>query len=143
MLHTSSRTSQIVTIPYIPDLTNPGFLDVLLPAKDDKMYSVAIAKDEVPQNEMMAALHKTKHQAVTDNGAMAYHSTGSSLLDAFQGLTRKTFGVSVDNYLEAAWKEDPALTLKIIWSLRSIHNGKGEREIFYRQVSCSNTITEG
>ncbi|KIJ09162.1 hypothetical protein PAXINDRAFT_87872 [Paxillus involutus ATCC 200175] len=34
--------------------------------------------------------------------------------------------------LENAWAEDPALTLRMIWSARSIHDGKGDKELFYR-----------
>ena len=34
-----------------------------------------------------------------------------------------------------AWAEDPDLTLKIIWNLRSIHDGKSEKEGFYRYDS--------
>jgi hypothetical protein len=34
--------------------------------------------------------------------------------------------------LAKAWEEDPSLTLRIIWNTRSIHNGKGDKELFYR-----------
>ncbi|KAG2062726.1 hypothetical protein BDR04DRAFT_1235663, partial [Suillus decipiens] len=61
----------------------------------------------------------------------AFSSTLSATLDAFNGIRPGVSGSSVDNYLFKAWAEDPALTLRIIWSLRSIHDGKGEKELFY------------
>ncbi|KAI0262261.1 hypothetical protein BGY98DRAFT_1092197 [Russula aff. rugulosa BPL654] len=40
--------------------------------------------------------------------------------------------LTIDGVLAKAWAEDPALTLKIIWNTRSIHDGKGDKELFYR-----------
>ncbi|KIJ06903.1 hypothetical protein PAXINDRAFT_51147, partial [Paxillus involutus ATCC 200175] len=34
--------------------------------------------------------------------------------------------------LENAWSEDPVLTVRIIWNARSIHDGKGDKELFDR-----------
>lgn len=39
---------------------------------------------------------------------------------------------TIDSVLARAWAEDPALTLKIIWNTGSIHDGKGDKELFYR-----------
>lgn len=139
MSHNSASTSQIVTIPYIAELFNPSFLDVLLPIKGVKTVDESMQVD-VPKNAMMAALQTTTHQALTENGAMTYDSTGSPLLDAFQGITRDTYGRKVDTYLDAAWKEDADMTLKLIWSLRSIHDGKGEKEVFYRYVPLNRLL---
>lgn len=63
--------------------------------------------------------------------AEAYSSTGSATLDAFNGLNWWSFQ-QINKALERAWAEDPALTLRIIWNMRSIHDGKGENELFYR-----------
>ncbi|KAJ7500326.1 hypothetical protein B0H11DRAFT_2155591 [Mycena galericulata] len=80
----------------------------------------------------MDALREFSHRTHTENGAPAYDSTLSATLDAFQHLTRFSYGTRVEELLEKAWVEDPTLTLKIIWNLRSIHEGKSEREAFYR-----------
>ncbi|KAG2065503.1 hypothetical protein BDR04DRAFT_1032578 [Suillus decipiens] len=79
----------------------------------------------------MDALRSTAHHKLTENESPAFSSTLSATLDAFNGIRPGVSGSSVDNYLFKAWAEDPALTLRIIWSLRSIHDGKGEKELFY------------
>ncbi|KAJ7662973.1 hypothetical protein B0H17DRAFT_1171606 [Mycena rosella] len=81
---------------------------------------------------MIDALHESSHRTYTENGAPAYNSTLSPTLDAFQKLKPYLYGEQVGNLLEKAWEEDPDLTLKIIWNMRSIHDGKAEREGFYR-----------
>ncbi|KAG1743657.1 uncharacterized protein EDB91DRAFT_1125272 [Suillus paluster] len=80
---------------------------------------------------MMDALRSTVHQKLTENASPAFSSTLSTTLDAFQGIRPGVSGSSIDDYLSKAWAEDPALTLRIIWSLRSIHDGKADKELFY------------
>lgn len=128
----AASSSQKTTLPFIAELYDPNFLDVLLPqsAKNTRP-SVASAEVE-PKNPLMEALRLNTAQTLTANGSPAYSSTGSATLDAFQALRRDTFGRAVDKNLDAAWKEDAELTLRIIWNLRSIHDGKSEKETFYR-----------
>ncbi|KAH9930860.1 uncharacterized protein B0H18DRAFT_1116569 [Fomitopsis serialis] len=121
-----------VTLPTIPELYSPDFLDILLPAKE---HVVAVPEPEVvpdPRSPFMDALLATAQHTVTENGAPAYSSTQSPTLDAFQALRPRAHGTNISRYLEAAWEHDPQLTLRIIWHLRSIHDGKGEREVFYQ-----------
>jgi hypothetical protein len=66
----------------------------------------------------------------------ALSSTGSATLDAFNGLNAWSFK-DVSDYLETSWKEDPGVTLRLIWNIRSIHDGKSEKELFYRSASCA------
>ncbi|KAJ7679294.1 hypothetical protein DFH06DRAFT_974655 [Mycena polygramma] len=80
----------------------------------------------------MDALQQFSHRTRTENYAPAYNSTLSPTLDAFQKLTQYSYGDQVGELLDKAWAEDPNLTLKIIWNLRSIHDGKSEKEGFYR-----------
>jgi len=40
----------------------------------------------------------------------------------------------IDALLAKLWAEDPALTLRVIWNTRSIHDGKGDKELFYKCV---------
>ena len=132
----AAATSQIVTLPVIPELHYPDFLDTLLPAGSESAGSVAtsaLAKPEA-KNAMMDALKATTHRTYTDNGAPAYSSTGSPTLDAFRALRPHARSASISQCLQEAWAEDPELTLRIIWNLRSIHDGKGEREVFYQYV---------
>lgn len=125
-------SSQNTTLPFIAELYDPNFLDVLLPPTKENSRAVPMEVDEVVKNPMIEALHSTINQTLTENGAPAYRSTGSATLDAFQALGKYTFGRSVNQYLDDAWKEDAELTLRIIWNLRSIHDGKSEKEAFYR-----------
>ncbi|KIJ69716.1 hypothetical protein HYDPIDRAFT_78181 [Hydnomerulius pinastri MD-312] len=80
----------------------------------------------------MDALRNTTHQKLTANGAPAFNTTRIPTLDAFLGLLSGIKGEAVDRFLENAWAEDPDLTLRIIWHTRSIHDGKSEKEFFYR-----------
>ncbi|KAJ7908213.1 hypothetical protein B0H13DRAFT_1617705 [Mycena leptocephala] len=80
----------------------------------------------------MDALRQFSHRTLTENYAPAYDSTLSSTLDAFQKLTHFSWGDNVGKLLDKAWAEDSNLTLRIIWHLRSIHEGKSEKEGFYR-----------
>lgn len=127
-------TSQHVTLPPTPELYSPDFLDILLPIKQDVVLDAPRAEAAAPevQNPMMDALKATANRTFTENGAPAYSSTASPLLDAFHGLRPHVRGGSISPLLERAWKEDPELTLRIIWNARSIHDGKGEREVFYQ-----------
>lgn len=142
---TPASSSQKVTLPKIPELFDPNYLDVLLPiTKEDASGKATKASSatSAPYNPMMAALaafdgalplptgkgNKTK----TTNNAKAYKSTLSGTLDAFTGIEQGTYSAAMHKYLFRSWKESPELTLRIIWNLRSIHDGKGEKEAFYR-----------
>lgn len=135
-------SSQISTLPEIPELYNPNFLDLLIPAvrkqpatryaqKLTEKPSAAGSTGQAPRNIMMEALQSTAHRTWTDNHAPAYSSTLSPTLDAFQGLSNAK-GYEFKTYLDTAWAEDPALTLRIIWSTRSIPDGIGNKDVFYR-----------
>ncbi|KAH7910323.1 hypothetical protein BJ138DRAFT_1101950 [Hygrophoropsis aurantiaca] len=126
-------SSQNVTLPAIPELTNPNFLDVLLPPGPAKSCKEAPAHNpEVPKNAMMDALRETTHHTLTANGALAFDSTSSPTLDAFYGIGPFSSAKTVNELLEKAWEEDPNLTLRIIWLARSIHDGKADKELFYK-----------
>jgi hypothetical protein len=129
----TAASSQNVTLPFIAELYDPNFLDILLPpVKEEGVKVDPMEVDPPGKNPMIEALRSTANQTFTENYAPAYNSTGSPTLDAFQGLTKYTFGQSVNDYLNKSWNEDAGLTLRIIWNLRSIHDGKSEKEAFYR-----------
>jgi hypothetical protein len=136
----SASTSQIVTLPHIPELFNPNFLDVLLPPRPSLSTDANVGAS-VPKNAFMDALKSVAHHKVTENGAPAFSSTLSGTLDAFQSLSVNMDAPTIDGVLARAWAEDPALTLKIIWNTRSIHDGKGDKELFYRYVQFRPSCT--
>ena len=129
MSSSAAQTTQTVKLPPIPELFDPDFLDVLLPPQHSEPR-----RDPAPSNKMMDALRSVAHQKRTENDAPAFSSTLSHTLDAYFGIRQGVTGRKVDRYLANAWAVDPALTLRIIWHCRSIHDGKGEKELFYRFV---------
>jgi hypothetical protein len=136
----SASTSQIVTLPHIPELFDSGFLDVLLPANAAPSATSSPQKPETalnpeaPTNPLMEALKVSGQHTLTDNNDAAFNTTGSATLDAFQALAPQSETAKLDELLKDAWREDPALTLRMIWNARSIHDGKGEKELFYQYV---------
>jgi hypothetical protein len=147
-----SATNQIVTLPFIPELFLPNYLDTLLRPKKQ-------VQNVTPKNPMMKALKQIEHQSYTTNLAPAFDSTLSPVLDLFQGLNHFSSTSEIYRYLENAWAEDPELSLRIIWNARSIHEGKGDKAVFYARVTllflvmsltlystrgdgCTNTIRE-
>ncbi|KAH8823311.1 hypothetical protein DL96DRAFT_1698022 [Flagelloscypha sp. PMI_526] len=80
----------------------------------------------------MDALKSTIGQTRTANNAPAYDTTGDPVLDAFQFINQDSYSPKVGDLLEKSWKQDPTLTLHSIWNLRSIHDGKSQKEVFYR-----------
>jgi len=125
-----AATTQKISLPHICELYDPNFLDVLLPHKED----IGMKVDDHPRNPMMEALQANTSRTRTWNGAPAFNSTDSATLDAFNGLNSWALYPDLVSLLSASWNEDPSLTLRLIWQLRSIHDGKGETEAFYRYV---------
>lgn len=133
VVHSSALSKQLITVN-LPELTDSNFLDTLLPAGDaPKPLATNVAIDiAVPSNPMMDALKSTSHQTFTANAAPAYDSTGDANLDAFQFLNQHSYSPSINQLLEKSWEKNTDLTLRIIWNLRSIHDGKSQKEVFYR-----------
>ena len=132
-IHATTYTSQIVTLPHIPELFNPDFLDILIPHTEST--SSPIAQDDAtpqPTNPMIEALKTDANQTFTANGSPAFASTLSSTLDASQFLRPGCEPSSISTYLDKSWSEDPLLTLRIIWNIQSIHDGKSDKMLFYQ-----------
>jgi len=127
----SAASSHTVLLPPIPELLNPRFLDALLPLKVPIETATVVP---APSNPIMDALKAISRQTFTANMAPAYTGTDSAVLDAFTTLSRYTTWSQIETYLDASWKEDSNMTLRLVWNLRSIHDGKGEKEAFYRLV---------
>ena len=69
--------------------------------------------------------------AFTENGDKAYLSTGSYCLDYFSiiGGMRYNYQDSINLFLQAYY-ENPKLALKLLFFVRDIKEGLGERNIF-------------
>ncbi|KAG8906785.1 hypothetical protein FRB99_006162 [Tulasnella sp. 403] len=125
-----SESSQDVTIPYIPELFDPNYLEKLFP-ETARSAPAAPAKPP-PSHPFMDALRREANMSRTDNNAPAFASTKSLVLDAFSTLDQNTSTEQVHKFVRESWSEDPQLTLKVIWDLRSIQEGKGAKHGFYR-----------
>lgn len=66
---------------------------------------------------------------VTENGAPAFSSTSSALLDFFAQSVRGVNEQTMASLFAKAYNEDPRLALAILANLRDAREGKGERDI--------------
>ena len=126
-----ASTSQNVTLPHIPELFDPDFLNVLLPPRSTSDTKVDVPQ---PENALVNALKSVSHRKFTENASPAFNSTLSPTLDAFNSLSFLMTRENINMLLSKAWEEDPNLALRIIWNTRSIHDGKGDKELFYKYV---------
>ncbi|AQN68104.1 hypothetical protein [Saudi moumouvirus] len=65
----------------------------------------------------------------TENGDKAFLTSGNVCLDFFTRITR---GASVQDYIKTfcdCWKEDPETAVRLLFNLRDIRSGKGEKLI--------------
>ncbi|KAG9128338.1 hypothetical protein FRC07_000450 [Ceratobasidium sp. 392] len=127
---TSSSSSSNVTVPRSAEIVKPGaqLLEQLLPVKTKPTAADPAASSG---NTFVDALKKTQNQARTWNDAKAYKSTESATLDAFSGLNANSSTEDIHKLLAASWQESPELTLRIIWNMRSIHEGHSNKLGFY------------
>lgn len=138
MAPVTAASSQNVTLPVIPELYDPNFLDVLLPKRDAPLAVDVEMKEPEPTHPMIDALMTTENRTRTTNNDPAYASSLSPTLDLFHTLRPECWSYdmpgepSLSEKLEKAWKENPELTLRLIWNSRSIHDGKSDREVFYQ-----------
>ena len=128
-------STQIIVLPDIPELHDDKFLDILLPVKGASGSGInRVPTKPAAVNPVIEALIENSRRTFTENGAPAYNSTNSAILDAFNNLSTCSLSSDVPEYLSKSWIEDPELTLRLIWTLRSIPDGKGLKETFYRCV---------
>lgn len=72
------------------------------------------------------------NQTTTENGAAALKSTGNACLDAFGslGAMRQSDEQTIINKFAAAFEEDEELALRMLFYIRDITDGLGERRVF-------------
>lgn len=76
--------------------------------------------------------HNMTLKTRTRNGDQTFASSGNCLVDLFNDADDDTAHQHLEELLTTAWREDPLMTLKIIFNSRSIHLGKGTKTMFYR-----------
>lgn len=78
------------------------------------------------------ALSNESRKTFTENGATAYNSTGTKLLDLFAtiGSLRQRSDMEVERLFADAYNEDALNTVKCLFYARDIRGGLGERKTF-------------
>lgn len=78
-------------------------------------------------NSFINAINMT----TTANGALAHKSTGSHILDFFyHGATLRKDAIKAKKLFKEAFYEDATTALRILFYIRDIRGGQGEREVF-------------
>ena len=73
-----------------------------------------------------------QNKMLTDKGDVTFQSTTNAPLDLFVELEDVISAPRLNELLSNAWRDNPLMTLKIIFNARSIHLGKASRLTFYR-----------
>ena len=85
---------------------------------------------------MKDLLMNTAGRTVTENGAVTNATTGNDVLNLFAlgGAVRGREINEVVNLIDAAWKENEELALKVIFYLGDVRQGQGERDFFFNAL---------
>ncbi|ORX55137.1 hypothetical protein DM01DRAFT_1407157 [Hesseltinella vesiculosa] len=75
------------------------------------------------------ALQKIQQLTITTNGATANSTTSNACVDLYSSLPNV---VDLQKHLKKAYERHPLATLTIIFHCRSIHDGKKDKNAFYR-----------
>jgi hypothetical protein len=83
-------------------------------------------------NKFLSKLKDESNFTLTENGAVAIKSTGSSVLDLFGmvGSLRTRNNLEIENLFSKAFYENSLLTTKLAFYARNIRGGLGERTTF-------------
>ncbi|MCM1314766.1 MAG: DUF2828 domain-containing protein [Alistipes senegalensis] len=87
---------------------------------------------------MLDYLKKESSVTYTENGALAYSTTGNECLDLFfrAGAMRDADEKEIANVVIRAYVENPEKTMKIIFYVRDIRGGLGERRFFRTAIKA-------
>ncbi|KAF8759580.1 hypothetical protein RHS01_01836 [Rhizoctonia solani] len=123
---TSKLPVRDVTIPIESKLVTSisQLLDQLLPVTSKSAPVINTASSEI-----LSSLPSRKSRIELVRRTMQRPMT---TLDAFSGLNANSTGEEIHQALAKSWEESPEVTLRIIWNMRSIHEGHSNKLGFYR-----------
>lgn len=83
-------------------------------------------------SKFVESIMKETNEAITENGALAYKTTNSALLDLFAviGALRTRPSQEIIDKFTKAFVEDNLLAMKMLFYARNIRGGLGERRTF-------------
>lgn len=89
-------------------------------------------KEDFMESSFIKELKQRSTETQTQNGDKAYNTTKSCCLDLFAsaGVLRGSEERTILSYWEKAYKEDPILAVEILFYIRSVREGYGERRVF-------------
>lgn len=93
-------------------------------------------------NQLLSSMQNTNNVTQTENGAGAYKSTKSNVLDFFalgSALRNRPESEQVDIFA-SAWMENPQLALKAMFYARDVRGGQGQRGAFRAQLKYLATV---
>lgn len=121
-----------------PPSTDVSINTLKRPASDEADNDRVQKAPFVAGLEQHAAHLRTQKDLAADNKTLTANldvtniSSKNVLVDLFYDLSENTRSEDLRRLLDAAWKVDAALTLKIIFNARSIHLGKSNRVASYK-----------
>ena len=81
-------------------------------------------------NKFMKAMGNGNH-TLTENGALTNKSTFNPIVDFFfHGAALRSRPNEAVNLFQKAFDEDPTQALRILFYVRDVRGGQGEREVF-------------
>ena len=93
-------------------------------------------------NRFMKAMGNGNH-TLTENGALTNKSTFNAIVDFFfHGAALRSRPNEAVNLFQKAFDEDPTQALRILFYVRDVRGGQGERNIFrtvLRSIATSNS----
>lgn len=117
------------SLPEFKELFDEKALKELISSVGEQSESVLSSLD-VAFHPFIDAFKRQASLTNTTNGALTYKTTLDNCLDLFYAI-ENVHPRDSDRIFQAAWDQDPLVTLHIIFYARSIHHGKSDRESFY------------
>ena len=83
-------------------------------------------------NKFLAELKEIQNFTTTENGAVAFTSTGNAMLDAFGslGAMKDSSVESILKTFDLAFNENPEMAMKLLFYIRDVRGGPGMRRVF-------------